>query len=410
MGVKNIIIIGAGYAGVHAAKRLAKKFKQDESVKITLIDRHSYHTMMTELHEVAGHRVEANAIQFDLHRLFKNTKVKLVTDNVTQVDYDKRYVKTEGGTFRFDYLILGMGGEPNDFGIPGVTENGFTLWSWEDAIRLREHIANTVRKASTIRDKKKRKAMLTFVVCGSGFTGIEMVGELVEWKDRLAKENKINPQEITLYVVEAAPTILNMLERKDANKAEVYLKKKGVVILKEAPVTEVKSNSILLETGEEIPTYTLIWTAGVRANSNTKDFGMSIGRAGRLKVNAYMEAEDLENVYVVGDLAYYEEKEGKPTPQIVEAAEQTAMTAANNIIADIEGKAKESYSGKYHGVMVSIGPKYGVADLNGIHLSGWMAIFMKHMVNLYYFFGLRSGYYMLEYIKHEFIQKKYTNS
>src|SRR4051812_2592128 len=121
---KKIVIIGAGYAGVHAAKTLAKKFKRDDSVEITLIDRHSYHTMMTELHEVAAHRVEPNDILFDLRKLFNRTKVKLVTDNVTKVDHDKKVVTTETGSFSYDYLVLGMGGEANDFGTPGVKEHG----------------------------------------------------------------------------------------------------------------------------------------------------------------------------------------------------------------------------------------------------------------------------------------------
>lgn len=406
MPEKNIVLIGAGYAGVHAAKKLAKKYKKDKDVTITLIDRHSYHTMMTELHEVAAARVEPTAVQYDLRRLFNRTKVNLVTDNVTNVDHDKKIVTTEHGTYPFDYLILGMGGEPNDFGTPGVAEHGFTLWSWEDAVKLRKHIEDTVTAASRIQDVAKRKAMLSFVVCGSGFTGIEMVGELLEWKTRLAKDNKIDPNEIELSVVEAVPTILNMLDRRDADKAERYMVKKGIKILKSAPIVEVKSDRIILKSGQELPTHTLIWTAGVKANSDTEEYGMESARAGRLKVNEFMEADGLKDVYVVGDLAYFEENEGKPTPQIVEAAEQTGMTAAKSIISEISGTEKEPYNGKYHGVMVSIGAKYGVAHLGSMHLSGWFAIFMKHMVNLYYFFGIRSGYYMWQYIMHEFFHIK----
>lgn len=406
MPEKNIVLIGAGYAGVHAAKKLAKKYKKDKDVTITLIDRHSYHTMMTELHEVAAARVEPTAVQYDLRRLFNRTKVNLVTDNVTNVDHDKKIVTTEHGTYPFDYLILGMGGEPNDFGTPGVAEHGFTLWSWEDAVKLRKHIEDTVTAASRIQDVATRKAMLSFVVCGSGFTGIEMVGELLEWKNRLAKDNKIDPNEIELSVVEAVPTILNMLDRRDADKAERYMVKKGIKILKNAPIVEVKSDRIILKSGQELPTHTLIWTAGVKANSDTEEYGMESARAGRLKVNEFMEADGLKDVYVVGDLAYFEENEGKPTPQIVEAAEQTGMTAAKSIISEISGTEKEPYNGKYHGVMVSIGAKYGVAHLGSMHLSGWFAIFMKHMVNLYYFFGIRSGYYMWQYIMHEFFHIK----
>ena len=139
------------------------------------------------------------------------------------------------------------------------------------------------------------------------------------------------------------------------------------------PIVEVKAESILLKSGEEIPTHTLIWTAGVKANSDTKDYGMSTGRAGRLKVNEYMEAEGLQNTYVVGDLAYFEDESGKPAPQIVEAAEQTGSTAAKNIIAEISGGEKTPFEGKYHGTMVSIGGRYGVANVSGMRLSGWFA-------------------------------------
>ncbi|WP_339183590.1 FAD-dependent oxidoreductase [Oceanobacillus sp. FSL W7-1293] len=406
MAEKNIVIIGAGYAGVHAAKKLAKKYKRDDSVSITLIDRHSYHTMMTELHEVAAHRVEPSAIQFDLRKLFNRTKVKLVTDNVTNVDHDAKTVTTEHGEFAYDYLILGMGGEANDFGTPGVKEKGFTLWSWEDAIRIRHHLEDVVKQAALEHDPEKRRAMLTFTVCGSGFTGIEMIGELIEWKYRLAKENKLDEEEIQLYVVEAASSILNMLDRKSADKAEKYLNKKGVTLLKNSPIVEVKEDSVVFKSGETLSTHTLIWTAGVKANSDTEDYGIPTARAGRLKVNEYMEAENLENVYVIGDLAYFEEEEGKPTPQIVEAAEQTGVTAAKSIIAEIDNGQKEAFEGKYHGTMVSIGARYGVANLMGLRLSGWLANLMKHLVNLYYFFGIRSGYYMFHYIMHEFFQTK----
>ena len=162
----------------------------------------------------------------------------------------------------------------------------------------------------------------------------------------------------------------------------------------------------MLKSGEEIPTHTLIWTAGIKANSDTKDYGMSSGRAGRLIVNEYMEAEGLKDTYVVGDLAYFEEEEGKPTPQIVEAAEQTGATAAKNIIAEINGGEKTAFKGKYHGTMVSIGGRYGVANLSGIRLSGWFANFMKHIVNLYYLMTIHSGYYMWQYIKHEIFHTK----
>ena len=404
----NVVVVGAGFAGVAATKQLAKKLKKNKDVTITLIDRHSYLTYMTELHEVAGGRVEPEAIQYDLQRLFARKKnVNLVTDTVTAVDHDKKVVVTENGSYNYDYLVLGMGGEPNDFGTPGVKEHGFTLWSLEDAVRLRHHIETTVAAAAIEHDAEKRAAMMRFVICGSGFTGIEMVGELLDWKDVLAKEYKFDASEIELIVVEAAPTILNTLPRQDADKAEKFMTKKGIKIMKDAPIVSVGSDSVLLKSGEEIATKTLVWTAGVKANTDTAEFGMEQARAGRLVANEFMEAKDLKDVYVIGDLVYYEEEEGKPTPQIVQAAEQTGHTAAVNVIAAIEGKEKHKFESNYQGTMVSIGSKYGVAYLmDKFHLSGFFAMLMKHIVNLKYFLDIRSGYYMVQYIFHEFFHIK----
>lgn len=410
MTKQNIVVVGAGYAGVSATKFLAKKFKKDTDVTITLIDRHSYHTMMTELHEVAGGRVEPEAIQYDLQRLFSRKKnVKLVTDTVTGIDKENKVVKTLAGSYPFDQLILGMGGEPNDFGTPGVKENGFTLWSFDDAVKIRHHIEATVAKAAIEPDAEVRKAMLTFVVCGSGFTGIEMVGELIDWKDRLAKDAKIDPDEITLMVVEAMPTILNMLSRNDAAKAERYLEMKNVQLLLNSPIVEVAADHIKLKDGSEVPTHTLIWTAGVKATSDAADFGLEAARGSRLVANEYMQAKGYEdkNIYIIGDLVYYEETPNTPTPQIVQAAEQTGHTAAANIVADIKGGEKHAFKGNYQGFMVSIGAKWGVANLfDKIHLSGFLAIIMKHIVNLKYFFDIRSGYYMFQYIMHEIFHIK----
>lgn len=410
MTKQNIVVVGAGYAGVSATKFLAKKFKKDTDVTITLIDRHSYHTMMTELHEVAGGRVEPEAIQYDLERLFSRKKnVKLVTDTVTGIDKENKVVKTLAGSYPFDQLILGMGGEPNDFGTPGVKENGFTLWSFDDAVKIRHHIEATVAKAAIEPDAEVRKAMLTFVVCGSGFTGIEMVGELIDWKDRLAKDAKIDSDEITLMVVEAMPTILNMLSRNDAAKAERYLEKKNVQLLLNSPIVEVAADHIKLKDGSEVPTHTLIWTAGVKATSDAADFGLEAARGSRLVANEYMQAKGYEdkNIYIIGDLVYYEETPNTPTPQIVQAAEQTGHTAAANIVADIKGGEKHAFKGNYQGFMVSIGAKWGVANLfDKIHLSGFLAIIMKHIVNLKYFFDIRSGYYMFQYIMHEIFHIK----
>ena len=398
----NIVIHGAGYAGVHAAKKLAKQYKKYDDVQITLIDKNPFHTLMTELHEVAGGRVEEESVKVNLSEIFHRTKVNVVVDYIENVDMKAQKVKTKFGEYTYDYLMIGMGNEPAYFGVPGVKENGFSLWSLEDALKIREHIEYKFKAASLERDAVKRKEMLTFVVAGSGFTGIEMAGELLEWKSTLAREYRVNEEEVSLLVVEAAGTILNMLDRKQADKAEKYMTKHGMKILKDSPITEVKADEITLKSGEVIRTQTLIWTCGIQNNADCMAYGLETARAGRLQANEYMQSTQYENVYLVGDCAYVEEEPGKGNPQIVEAAEQTAKTAANNIIASIENKEKQKFKSSYHGFMVSIGGKYCVANLMGIKLSGLFAMLAKHMVNMIYLFGILNIPQVYRYLQHEF--------
>ena len=407
---KEIVIVGAGYAGVAAAQQLGKTFKKDESINITLIDKHSFLTYMTELHEVAGGRVEPDAIKYDLRRLFKKyKKVDLVTDTIKSVNYDTKEVLGEQHTYKYDYLILAMGGEANTYGIEGVKEHGFTLWSIEAAERIRAHILNACYRAAREHDEEKRRALLSFLVCGAGFTGVEMVGELVDWVPRLAHDYKLNQEEFSIQLLDVAPNILNMVTKVEQDKAMKYLQKVGVKITLGDGVVKVANDHVALTSGNTIPTYTTIWTAGVQANTETAEFGIEKARAGRLVANQYMEAKDHENVYVVGDLVYYEEadKGNQPVPQIVQAAEQTGHTAALNVIAAINGGEKHEFKGKYDGFMVSIGAKYGVAYLyDKYHMSGFFAMLLKHIINIKYFFDVRSLYNMVTYTQHEFFDIK----
>ncbi|SJZ72687.1 NADH dehydrogenase [Pilibacter termitis] len=405
MSKQRIVVVGAGFAGLSATRLLSSKLKQN--AEITLIDKHSYHTMMTQLHEVAAGRVEEEAGQYDLQKLLGRRKnVQLVTDTVTNVDKENKVVVTENGRYEYDFVLLALGGEPNDFGVPGVAEHGFTLWSMEDALRIRRHLEVIIEKAVIEHDEEKRRAMLTFAVAGSGFTGIEMLGELIDWKEIMAKKYHIDPSEITLAVVEMMPTILNTLPRPDADKALRFLHKKGVKVLTNHAITEVAENHIKVKDGADIPTYTLIWTTGVQGNTQAKAYGLKeTERGNRLVANEYMEAVGFEGkgVYVAGDISGVLDEQGRPQPQIVEAAEQTGHTAASNIIAEINGGEKHKFVGKYQGTLVSIGSKWGVAYLmNFLHLSGFWAMLMKHLVYMLYCFQIRSGYYLFQYLKNEF--------
>ncbi|MDR0387721.1 MAG: FAD-dependent oxidoreductase [Treponema sp.] len=423
---KNILIIGGGYGGIAAAKKLAKKYKHDGSVTITLIDRHPFHTLMTELHEVAGHRVEPDSVRVPYAKIFGASKVKVILDTVVSVDFEKKQACSAVRVYDYDYLILGSGAEPEFFGIPGIKENSFTLWSFDDAMKLRYHIDDIFEKAVAEQDRAKRRKMLTFVVAGGGFTGIEMAGELLEWRDVMCAKWLIAKNEVSITVVEALPNILPMLEEDLRDNVVYYMKHHGAELLVNTPIVGAESGVVKLRDGSVLETGTFIWTAGVtgcafaesldlakgpfgRDLENSGDGPPKRNRRGRLLVTDEIRSADHSCVFPVGDNLWFMENE-KPLPQIVETAVQTGETAAHNIIADIEGYPAKKFKSNYHGFMVSVGGRYAVSNAMGIKLSGFFAMAMKHIVNLHYLIGVAGFNQCWEYIKHEFLDMRHGRS
>ncbi|MGM0432384.1 MAG: FAD-dependent oxidoreductase [Spirochaetota bacterium] len=407
MEKKRIVILGGGYAGVHAAKRLHKKLKKvKDQVDITLIDKNNFHTLMTELHEVAGARVDEDTVKIKYDRIFAGKRVNVVQDEIASIDFNKQELISSTATYPYDQLIISTGAEATDFGVPGVKEHGFMLWSLDDALAIREHVRATVEAASYEKDPQKRKEMMTFVVAGAGFTGVEMLGELLEWLPILCKQYGADPAEIDLKLVEGLGKILNMLPDKPRNKATKYMEKRGVEILLGSFMVEAGPEHVKLKNGTEIKTKTLIWTCGVRGNSFAAELPIQDGKVGRKVVNEYMKSPDYDNVYLAGDGVWFLEN-GEPLPQIVEAAEQTGAVAADSIAYTIcselgcGAKQPKPFSSKFHGQMVSIGGRYGVSHNVGISLSGFFALVVKHAVNIIYHHSICGINGWWPYLKHE---------
>lgn len=402
-----IAVLGGGYSGVHAAKKMYKSLKKlNDKVEITLIDKFNFHTLMTELHEVAGNRVDEEAVKITFDRVFAGTTVRVLQDTIEDIDFEKKLLKSSDQTYQFDYLLISTGGEPTDFNIPGIKENSFSLWSLDDAITLREHIRATVEDASLEKDLQKRSEMMTFVTAGAGFTGIEMLGELVEWLPVLCDEYGVEREEISLICVEGLNKILPMLPAKPRMKAEKYLRKKGADIRVNSLIVKADENGFTLKDGSEIRTKTLIWTCGVKGSTFCENLAIADGKVGRKQVNKYMQSPDYENVFLAGDGMWFIENE-RPVPQIVEAAEQTASVAANGIIAQVRKslglKTQEvkPFKSNFHGYMVSIGGRYGVSHNMGLSLSGFFALAVKHFVNMIYHQSVCGPNGWWTYLKHE---------
>jgi NADH dehydrogenase len=418
---KSIVILGGGYGGIAAAKRLNKAFKRRGDITITLIDKHPYHTLMTELHEVAGYRVEPDSVRVPFAKIFGASRVKVILDSVSSIDFEKKELKSESRVYQYDYLVLGSGAEPAFYNTPGVEENSFTLWSYDDAMRLRFHLDDIFEKALGEQNRVKRQRMLSFVVAGAGFTGIEMAGELMEWRDEMCAKWLVSPSEVKISVVDMLPSILPVLEEDLREKVAHYMTSRGVQLITGMGIVGSEKGLVKLKDGSALETDTFIWTAGVTGSSFAESLDLAKGPfgrnipapadanerpkrnvKGRLLVTAEMNSVDHPEVYPVGDNLWFIENE-KPLPQVVETAIQTGETAAANIIASIEGLPKKAFKSNYHGFMVSVGGKYAVSNAMGIKLSGFFAAAMKHIVNLHYLISIAGLNQCWEYIKHEFL-------
>ncbi|WP_291632880.1 FAD-dependent oxidoreductase [Clostridium sp.] len=413
--VKKIAILGGGYGGVLTAKKLAKKFKKNENVEITLIDQNPYHTLLTELHEVAADRVSEDSIRIDYKKIFAKRKVNVVLDSITDLDFKNNKLKSENNTYEYDYLVVGAGSKPTYFGIKGAEEFCHKLWSFEDAVNLKHHILNMFRKAVKETNKDERKKLLTFIIVGGGFTGVEMMGELGEWKKRLCKEFYIGEEEVTLILADDLPKILPNFPDKLIAKAKARLIKLGVTILTNAGVTEVTKDRATVRNNGTVDTYTVVWTAGVEGSDIIGK--MDIAQKGRKRIvtDDKLQSLDYKNVYVVGDNIFFiPEGEERPLPQMVENAEESAELIAHNVYSDIMGGEKKAYKPVFHGAMVCIGGKYGVANIGTpkkfYALSGFFALFVKHFINIVYFIQVAGFNKCWSYISHEFLHVKDNRS
>ncbi|NLV86672.1 MAG: NAD(P)/FAD-dependent oxidoreductase, partial [Clostridiales bacterium] len=411
--MKNIVIVGGGYAGILTAKKLAKKLKKETEVSIRLIDKNPFHTMLTELHEVAAGRVEEDSIRISYEKVFAGRPVSFVHDLVTSFDFDKKLVCGEKENYEYDYLVIAAGSRPSYFGAKGAEEHSYTLWSYEDAVRLKERILNCFRQASVATDPKERKRLLSFYVVGAGFTGVEMIGELAEYVPFLCQRFEIDPHEVSLVNVDVLSRVVPTLPEKLSSKIQRRLEKMGVDVLLGHKVTEIGKDFIELDCGGQTFRHeaaTVIWVAGIEASEAAAKAGAVLPNRnrGRLETDEYLRSVANDCVYIAGDNIFFvPEGADSPVPQMVENCEQSAHTVAQNIYHSLSSKGEmEKYAPKFHGVMVCVGGRYGQArvgtDKFQINLASFFAMFVKHFINIVYFVQVLGWNKVFSYMKHEF--------
>ena len=428
---KKIVLLGAGYAGILTAKKIEKKLKKAKminDVEITIIDKNPFHTMLTELHEVAAWRVDEESIRLDIKKIFEGRQVNVVQDKIVETDYDKQILIGESGQYEYDFLVMASGCKTTFWGVEGAEEHSFPLWSYQEACTLRDHIMNCFRQASMETDRDRQKELLNFFVIGGGFTGVEMAGELAEFAPVICKRFLIDPELVNIHLVDLLPGPMPFLPKKATDRAVKRLEKMKVTQLYNTSVVNVKEDGLTYKQGEEttfVKANTVIWVAGTEGSdvvSNSKELGIVDRSRGRVQTDKHLRSLQHKNVYVAGDNMFYiPEGEERPVPQMVENCEHCAPVIANNIVSEISGQEPaHEYKPTFHGAMVCIGGRYGTAHVGPgkkigpipalFVLPSFFAMFAKHFINVIYFVQALGWNKVISYLKHEIFTIKNDRS
>ncbi|MCM3145040.1 NAD(P)/FAD-dependent oxidoreductase [Brevibacillus sp. MER 51] len=384
MGTPKILILGAGYGGLLTTLQLQKKLNYNEA-EITLVNKHNYHYITTWLHEPAAGTASADHARVSLDGILNKDKVNFVKGTVQAIQPEEQTVTLENGeVLSYDYLVIGLGSEPETFGIEGLKEHAFSIRSINAVRNIREHIEYMFSK---FKNEPDRTDYLTFVVGGAGFTGIEFCGELGDRLPELCREFDVDPELVKVYCIEAAPTALPGFDPELIQYAIDVLERKGIEFKIGTPIKQCTPDGVLLNTGEEIKSKTVIWAAGVRGNSIVEKAGFEVMR-GRVKVDEYLRAPGHENVFVVGDCALIFNEEGRPYPPTAQIAVQEGETLGENLAALVRGDLPQKFIPHLQGTLASLGKGEGIGQVGSKKLFGSTAAMMKKASDLRYLYKI----------------------
>lgn len=380
MSTPKILILGAGYGGLLTTLKLQQKLNYNEA-EVTLVNKHDYHYITTWLHEPAAGTAPASRAQVDLHKIIDKTKVNFVKGTVASIEPAEQTVTLEDGTvLTYDYLVIGLGSEPETFGIEGLREHAFSIRSINAVRQISEHIRYMFAK---FKNEPTRTEYLTFVVGGAGFTGIEFCGELGDRVPELCEEFEVDPDLVKIYNIEAAPSALPGFDKELVDYAMEVLMKKGIEFKINTPIKQCTPEGVVLATGEEIKSSTVVWTGGVRGNSIVERSGFEVMR-GRVKVDEYLRAPGYENVFVVGDCALIFNDQGRPYPPTAQIAGQEGENCGENLVAFIRGELTHKFTPELLGTLASLGKGEGMGQVGNKKLFGSSAALMKKASDLRY--------------------------
>ena len=383
MAKPKIVILGAGYGGIMTSKNLEKLLKPGEA-DVTLINKHDYHYVTTQLHKTCAGTAPDDKITMQIRDLIDQSKVTFKKATVASFEFDHKNILLEGGeSVNYDYLLIALGFAVETFGTPGIKEHAFNLRSFQTSKELFPHIL----KQFSLYKQDQDESRLTFVVAGAGFTGVELVGELIEKLPDLAKSYGVPFNKVKLINIEAAPSVLPGFEKSAVDYTTKLFIEHGVEVRTSTKILELTENYVKVASGEEIPTKTLVWSCGVRGHELFDKAGLKTVRS-KMVVDKYLRIPSLENVFCIGDNAMFMKDEKSPLPPTAQVALQQAPVCAENIVATLRGQALKEFEYHHKGSVASISDHYAVGKVGSVIVKGKIAAFLKQVIEMRYLFYL----------------------
>jgi NADH:ubiquinone reductase (H+-translocating) len=382
-----VVIIGGGFGGLSVAKALAGK-----PVEVTLIDRTNHHLFQPLLYQVATAGLAPSDIAQPIrHILREGENISVLMHEVESIDPAGKSVRTVGGEFRYDYLVVAAGARHSYFGHDEWEKIAPGLKSLPDAIELRRRILKAFEFAETTGDDSLREAALTFAIIGAGPTGVEMAGAVAELAKRTMVDDfrKIRTRHARIYLLDAAPRVLPGFSASLSKSAETQLKEMDVEVHVGTNVLNVTAEGVHL--GDwTIRARTVIWAAGNAASPLARQLDAAVDRQGRVLVEKDLSIPGHPEIFAIGDMASFLHQTGSPLPGVAPVAMQMGKHAARNIMALVEGRKSRRFRYFDKGSLATIGRNRAVADLRGIRFGGVVAWLSWLFIHLLFLIGLRN--------------------
>lgn len=376
--MKEIVVLGAGYAGLKTVRNLQK---QEGDFHITLVDRNDFHYEAAELHEIAAGSQPRTKITFPLEEVLKE-KTTFIQDEVVNIDTNAQEVTLrEHQPLHYDYLVIALGFVSETFGIPGAAEHALQMVTIPTAERIHEHIVETMKHYRSSKDPND----LRLVVCGAGFTGIELAGALTDERKRYAELAGVAPEQIEIICVEASTRILPMFDDEMLKYALQLIEKLDIKLMTGCKIKGINPGQVVYTAGDDeqpqlLNASTIIWTTGVSGSPIMSESGFA-ARRGRVIVNDDLTDQEHKNVYIIGDVSAFMDKQSqRPYPTTAQIASRMGTHVAKNLLHQIRGEETEPFSFVSQGTVASVGNTHAFGVVGKTKVKGYPASAIKKMI------------------------------